>query len=213
MRRLGRDGCGLSVFAQDKLDWTDVMEPYWQRSAERMRACEMVLCLDDTTELNFNGKDIAGLGPLSYEAQRGMYVHATYAVTPQREPLGVLNAWMCACEQKGTDGVRGGEKESTRLVYVVHRESDIIALMRRAHDPGYPADWLIRAQHNRLLPAGQRLRDHATQAEPLGEICFTLPARQPQKVREIHQQIWSRRIDLPDAQGVWCRSVAWSRAR
>ena len=78
-------------FAQDTLEWTDVMEPHWQSSTERMRACEVVLCLDDTTELNFNGQEIAGLGPLSYEAQRGMYIHATYAVTPQREPLGVLN--------------------------------------------------------------------------------------------------------------------------
>jgi hypothetical protein len=164
------------------------MEPHWQSSTERMRACEVVLCLDDTTELNFNGQDITGLGPLSYEAQRGMYVHATYAVTPQREPLGVLNAWMWARERKGTDGVRGGEKESTRwiegyervaeqaadlpgtrLVYVADRESDILALMRRARDLGCPADWLIRAQHNRVLPEGQRLWDHAAQAEPLGE--------------------------------------------
>ncbi|MEJ0004593.1 MAG: transposase [Pararobbsia sp.] len=73
--------------------------------------------------------------------------------------------------------------------------------MRRAHDLGCPADWLIRAQHNRVLPEGQRLWDHATQAEPLGEIRFTLPGRQRQKAREVHQQIWSRRIDLPGAQG------------
>jgi hypothetical protein len=207
-------------FAQDKLEWTDVMEPHWQCSTERMRACDVVLCLDDTTELNFNGQEIAGLGPLSYEAQRGMYVHATYAVTPQREPLGVLNAWMWARERKDAEGVRGGEKESTRwiegyervaeqaadlpgtrLVYVADRESDIIALMRRARDPGCPADWLIRARHNRVLSEGQRLWDHAMQAEPFGEIRFTLHARQQQKARQVHQQIWSRRIDLPDVAG------------
>ncbi|CAB3774884.1 IS4 family transposase [Paraburkholderia humisilvae] len=132
----------------------------------------------------------------------------------------MLNAWMWARERKGADGVRGGEKESgrwiegyervagqaadlpgTQLVYVTDRESDIIALMRRAHDPGCPADWLIRARHNRVLPEGQRLWDHATQAEPLVEIRFTLPRRQRQKAREVHQQIWSRRINLHDAQG------------
>ena len=184
-------------FAQDKLEWTDVMEPHWQSSSERMRACEVVLCLDDTTELNFNGQQIAGLGPLSYEAQRGMYVHATYAVTPQREPLGVLNAWMWSRERKDAAGKRGGIKESTRwiegyervaeqaadlpgtrLVYVADRESDIVELMAKARDLGYPADWLIRAQHNRVLPEGQRLWDHATQGEPLGEIRFTLHGRQ-----------------------------------
>jgi hypothetical protein len=51
------------------------------------------------------------------------------------------------------------------------------------------------------MPEGQRLWDHATQAEPLGEIRFTLHARQRQKAREVHQQIWSRQIDLPDAEG------------
>jgi len=34
-----------------------------------------VLCLQDTTELDFNGQDIKGLGSLSYDAQRGMYLH------------------------------------------------------------------------------------------------------------------------------------------
>ncbi len=52
-------------------------------------------------ELDFNGQDIAGLGPLSYEAQRGMYVHPTYAATPQREPLGITDAWMWARTPKG----------------------------------------------------------------------------------------------------------------
>jgi hypothetical protein len=207
-------------FAQDKLEWADIMEPHWQSSAERMRASDVVLCLDDTTELNFNGQDIAGLGPLSYEAQRGMYVHATYAVTPQREPLGVLNAWMWARERKGADGVRCGVKESTRwiegyervaeqaadlpgtrLVYVADRESDIIGLMRRARDLGCPADWLVRARHNRALPDGQRLWDQATKAEPLGEIRFTLHGREGQKAREVRQQIWSSRVDLPDVGG------------
>jgi hypothetical protein len=46
-----------------------------------------VLCLQDTTELGFNGQSIAGLGPLFYEPQRGMYVHLTYAVTPDRDSV------------------------------------------------------------------------------------------------------------------------------
>ena len=37
----------------------------------------VVLCLQDTTELDFNGQGISGLGRLSYEAQRGMYLHPT----------------------------------------------------------------------------------------------------------------------------------------
>ncbi|WP_455285681.1 IS4/Tn5 family transposase DNA-binding protein [Cupriavidus necator] len=50
-------------FAQDRFDWRELMEPHWQCSSERMRACNVVLCIQDTTELNFNGQEIAGLGP------------------------------------------------------------------------------------------------------------------------------------------------------
>ena len=107
-----------------------------------------------------------GLGPLSYEMQRGMYLHATYAVTPDREPLGVMDAWMWARELRDANGQRGGIKESlrwiegyervaeqaatlpeTRLVYVTDREGDIATLMARAAELGHAADWLIRSQH------------------------------------------------------------------
>ena len=50
----------------------------------------VLLCQQDTTELDFNGQGAFGLGPLSYEAQRGMYLHPTYAVTPECEPLGIV---------------------------------------------------------------------------------------------------------------------------
>ncbi len=65
--------------AQDKVEWTDILAPHIACSKARMREHDVVLCLQDKTELNFNGQKIAGLGPLSYEAQRGMYVHPTYA--------------------------------------------------------------------------------------------------------------------------------------
>ncbi len=41
--------------------------------------CEhpVVLCIQDSIELDFNGQAIDGLGPLTYKAQRGMYLHPT----------------------------------------------------------------------------------------------------------------------------------------
>lgn len=217
--------------AQDKLEWGDILTPHWQCSAERMRVCDVVLCIQDTVELNFNGQVIDGLGPLSYETQRGMYVHPTYAVTPQREPLGVLDAWMWAREPKNADGVRGGIKESTRwvegyervaeqaagmpttrLVYVADRESDVLALIVKARDMGCPADWLIRSQHNRTLPEGGKLWDQVTASVPLGTIRFTMPGRAGQKSREVQQQIWAKRVELPDrAKGIVCATCIIAR--
>jgi hypothetical protein len=203
--------------SQDKVEWTDILSPHIACSKARMREHSVVLCLQDTTELNFNGQEIAGLGPLSYEAQRGMYVHPTYAVSLAREPLGVLDAWMWAREPKDENGKRDGLRESvrwtegyqriaeyaqelpdTRLVYVADRESDLMELMKVAHDLDYPADWLIRSKHNRNLPDGNKLWEEVTESEALGEICFTMPSRQDQKAREVRQQIWLKRVVLRD---------------
>jgi hypothetical protein len=40
-----------------------------------MREHAGVLCIQDTTDLDFNGQAISGLGPLTYEAQRGLSLH------------------------------------------------------------------------------------------------------------------------------------------
>lgn len=103
-------------FDNDSVEWQAVLEPHWQRTEQRMAAESVVLCLQDTTELDFNGQHAQGLGPLSYEAQRGMYLHPTYAVTTAREPLGILDVWMWARETKNEDGKHGGPKESLRRI-------------------------------------------------------------------------------------------------
>ena len=71
-----------------------ILAPHVQCTLERAREHPTVLAIQDTTELDFTGKnDIAGLGPLSYAAQRGLHLHPTFMVTPQRLPLGVFDAW------------------------------------------------------------------------------------------------------------------------
>jgi len=186
----------------------------------RASAHPVVLCLQDTTELDFNGQAITGLGPLSYEAQRGMYLHPTYVVTPEREPLGILDAWMWAREFKDADGQRGGAPESlrwkegyervaalaatlpdTRLVYVADREADIVEWMARARDLGTPADWLVRAQHNRVLPDGQRLWETVLASAPLGEVRFTLPAGRGRRACAVRQELYVQRVRIADRQG------------
>lgn len=88
-----------------------------------------------------------------------MYLHPTCAVTPERVPLGVLDAWMWAREPKDAQGKRGGLRESLRWiegfervaetasslpharpVYVADREADMLALMVRAQELGTPGN-------------------------------------------------------------------------
>jgi hypothetical protein len=214
-------------FGNEKASGEDILAPHITQTEQRMRAHPVVLCLEDTTELDFNGQDIAGLGSLTYDTQRGMYLHPTYAVTPQREPLGATAMYTWARERRDEvgeeplpDKKKGKktqeEKESvrwikgyegvaamafrlpeTRLVYVADREGDILALMLRAVELDTPADWLIRARHNRCLPDGGKLFEYTSQGEPLGEITFTMPARDDQKARVVQQQLWSKQVSIP----------------
>jgi hypothetical protein len=204
------------------VEWRDMMAPHWEQTQQRMRAHPVVLCLTDTSELDFNGQEAKGLGPLNYEARRGMYVHPTLAVTPERESLGVVDAWMWAREMRDDDGVRHGQKESlrwiegyervaemaaampdTRLVYVADREADLVAMMARAQALDTPADWLVRAKHNRCLPEGdgEKLWAYTTAGEALGEITFTLPARGDHKSRKVRQQLWAREVKISAGKG------------
>lgn len=95
-------------FENDAFEWDDILRPHIQSSMGRMSAQEVVLCIQDTTELDFNGQQATGLASLSYAPQRGLYLHPTYAVSTTREPLGVLDAWMWAREAHARASVRVG---------------------------------------------------------------------------------------------------------
>ena len=206
----------------EQVSWDKVLAPHWQASQARMARHEVVRCLQDTTELNYNGQAIAGLGPLSYEAQRGLYLHPTYVMSPEREPLGVFNAWTWARQFKAPDGERAGPCESsrwiesyeriaesaqalpgTRHVCIGDRESDMLALMVKARDLGYSADYLVRSCHNRVLPGGGKLWERVTAQTPLGRIRFMLPGGRGRKSRTVEQDIRLERVQLSDrAKGV-----------
>lgn len=213
------------LFGNEAVDWREIHEAHVDSAVERMAEHEVVLCIQDTTELDFNGRQIEGLGRLNYEARRGMYVHPTYAVSTQRVPLGVLDAWMWARQPKTGQGKRAGVRESlrwvegyqrlaelapqlpgTRLVYVADRESDIMELMAVARDCGTPVDWLLRSQHNRALAEGDKLWDSVMRGQPLGEVRFTLPARPGRRAREVVQQVWAGQVQLPDGAGSYVQA-------
>jgi hypothetical protein len=71
----------------------------------------------------------------------------------------------CSAPKESSRWIEGYERvaemagglPATRLVHVAYREADLVELMRRTQPPGTPADWMVRAKHNRCLPEGQRL--------------------------------------------------------
>ena len=85
----------------------------------------------------------------------------------------------------------------TRLVCTADREADLVPLMLRAQELGTPADWLVRAAHNRCLPDGEKLWQHTGAGEPVGKISFPMAARHGVKARTVRQQLWVLKVDLP----------------
>lgn len=195
-----------------------VLQAHAQASVLRMAEHRVVLCLQDTTELEFDARQAQGLGPLSYEVRKGLFVHPTYAVTPQREPLGLVNAWNWAREPRPEGGgPRPGLNESvrwvesyahlvglapelarTRLVCVGDRESDLMALFEQGQRSDWAVDVLVRARHNRVLPDQQagKLWARVMASEALGCVRFEVPAGRGRQARTVRQELRAQRVTL-----------------
>jgi len=210
-------------FSNEKVTSEGVLLGHVEAVLERARQHPVVLCVQDTTELDFTSKpQIEGLGPLTYECALGLYVHPTVALTPERLCLGVVDLWTWARDAK-THGTKNRasrasrpieEKESfrwlegyrricclqkevgeaTRLVYVADRESDLFELFDEGERQG--VGWLIRANQPRKLEGGARLWKAAEEARELGQIEFDLPALPRRPARRVVQTLRSVRVRL-----------------
>jgi hypothetical protein len=199
-----------------------VLAPHIACTEARLGAHPRVLCIQDTTELDYSTQPgIAGLGPLNYESRWGLYLHPTLAVTPDRVPLGLLDLYSWA----RAPGSLGEEKDpnrpledkesvrwvdgfarvnelaellsETRLTYIADREGDLYDLFVEAPCPEHGADWLVRVQHrDRLLRDGRKLRAALEAAPVLSEICFDRPAAKGRSTRRVQQQIQVVRVTL-----------------
>jgi hypothetical protein len=218
----GETRAAYRLFDHPEVTAERVLAPHIACTEARLRAHPRVLCIQDTTELDYSTKQgIAGLGPLNYESRRGLYLHPTLAVTPDRVPLGLLDLYSWAREPGSLGDAKDPgrpleEKESvrwidgfarvnalaetlldTRLTYIADREGDIYDLFVEAPCPEHGADWLVRVNHQqRLLGDGRKLRAVLDAAPVLTEISFDRPAAGGHKARTVHQQIKAVRVTL-----------------
>ena len=143
-----------------------ILAPHRERTIERMRTQDTVLCVQDGTDISFStrpeceGLDVIGSNQTSSKA-RGVHLHATLAINGEGLPLGVMR---CAFKKKKSEkktehwihGLRDIDKAAqmlprkTRVLSVMDREADFFALfaqqrkLKRAHV-------LVRAKHDRSL--------------------------------------------------------------
>ncbi len=211
------------LFDQDAVTAEAVLAPHIACTEARLRAHPRVLCIQDTTELDYTKKKnvIGGLGVLNLESRWGLYLHPTLVVTPERVPLGVLDAHRFTREPGSLGQPKDRrrpleDKESarwvdgfarvnalaerfpeTRPVYIADREGDIYDVFVEAPCPQTGADWLIRGQHHeRLLKDGRTLRQALDAAPVLTEITFERPAASARPARPVTQQLKAVRVTL-----------------
>lgn len=100
----------------ERIDWRDIMQPHWDRTMARMGQLPVVLCIADTTELNFNGQDIEGAGPAAKSGSSRPRWHMGKRI-PHRDRRYSQETvkWIVHCEDKehrtpdgaGSDQKRG----------------------------------------------------------------------------------------------------------
>ena len=143
-----------------------ILAPHRQRTIERMRTQDTVLCVQDGTDIAYStrpeceGLEVIGRNQTSAEA-RGVHLHATLALNGEGLPLGVLR---CGYKKKPGEaktrawiyGLRDIDKAAetlprkTQVLCVMDREADFFKLfaaqrtLKRTHV-------LVRAKHNRSL--------------------------------------------------------------
>ena len=154
-------------WANVRVKATEILAAHRDSTLERVAAQEIVLAVQDTTELDFSEQPKKqGLGALSKKDAQGLKVHSVLCVSPLGVPLGVLHQKVWAREKiKRTTGYQDRKRaieqkesyrwlESDRLtqqwipqqkkvVTVADREADIYELFAMPRREG--SEFLIRA--------------------------------------------------------------------
>ena len=157
----------------------NILLPHREQTIRRMQAHKTVLCIQDGSDLDYNGAaECNGLGVIGSNQTgaktRGLHLHSTKVVSDEGLPLGVLRAQCWAPEPKAEDEARKTweipieEKETyawvvgmrdcediaaqmpqTRILQVMDREADFFELFDAWRQGPKRTHLLVRANHNR----------------------------------------------------------------
>jgi hypothetical protein len=101
-------------FDNDKVTFEKVIEPHLAQTKDRMAEHELVLLVQDTTEIDLTRpeQDVKGVGELD-GARQGFLLHEMHAFIPEGIPLGTV--WAEALNRiEGVSHVSAAEKRRTR---------------------------------------------------------------------------------------------------
>jgi hypothetical protein len=169
------------LFDNDKATFDQILAPHADATRRRVAEHEVVLLVQDTTELDLTrpDKQVNGAGFLDGKARWGTLLHLLPAFTPDGAPLGTLHGlpWVREREVANSSLSRAQraaipieEKESnrwvetlrradaerkhfpsTQLICVADSEADIYEFLAEATADSSGVDWIVRAGQNRSL--------------------------------------------------------------
>ena len=186
-----------------------ILHAHRERTIGRMKNCQRVLVIQDTTDLDFSERlHCNGLGDIGKNqtgaVSQGLKMHSSLAVSEKGVPLGVLKTHIYASHYDETKKAQDRpieEKESyrwlttiddlneaadylpeTELIAMGDRESDLFELFdyRRRKGPG--VHLLVRAKHNRCLEEHSRkLFDHLDALPSMAQVRIEVPRQREKK--------------------------------
>lgn len=201
LRKLGETRAGEKAvhrfLSSPYVDVERIVETLAARTALQC-AGRRILAVQDTTEINFSGRDKKrrGFGPAGDGRTPGFFIHPVIAIDVETEAvMGLVDAaiWTRSSERVVTRRSRRlEEKESerwllgcqaavsvlsdARVTMVSDRESDIYLLFARKPER---LDLIVRAAQDRALTAGGRLFSALSEAEALSRSDVRVAPRGP----------------------------------
>lgn len=202
LRRVGETRAGERAvhrfLSSPYVDVERIVETLCARTAAQC-AGRRVLAIQDTTEINFAGRDAKrrGFGPGADGKTAGFFIHPVVAVDVETEAMvGLVDAaiwtrsgarvsprrsrrleekesmrWLSGCQAAAET-----LSEATSVVMVADRESDLYALFARKPER---LDLIVRAGQDRSLTQGGRLFAALAQAEVLCTSAVRVAPRGP----------------------------------
>jgi len=196
-------------FTNDAIVPDDMLQSHIEATYSRLNAAPLVLAVQDTTEANWTNLRVTeGLGPLGNSACHGLLVHTTFAITPERVPLGLLaqQVWARDPDDIGKRARRKqlpiSQKESqkwlnsldavftardscpiTHIISVGDREADVYDVLAAPRPVG--VDLLRRASWNRCVNTPQRYVWDTVAVQPVAaQLVLHVPRRGAQPARQ-----------------------------
>jgi hypothetical protein len=197
-----------------------ILSGHVERTRVRCQRCGEVLVAQDSTEFNYTShRATAGLGYTSRGRTQGVKAHATLAISPQGDPLGVLDLFFWT-RDNGLLGRRAhrnrrptGEKESARwlrglraaagvappggrAVVLGDAEADFFDLF--AEPRGTGVELLVRVLHRRRrVEHPQRYVLETVLTQPLGRLTLEIPAASGRAARQAQLRLYAASAVVP----------------